>query len=969
MKLITLGLKLEQLLQEKGAYSFSLRNKLEDLLNAQTSLHITSTAKKNLIHEPAQKYMAFFLETLRKPKSHQLRERICRENPYEHLMSLSEQNNPLAIFKWSQIIHILIERLPWYMSQNEQLLKFYRKAVEINIANKHWLDETEPKRYSPTSTLIPIEAQQFVINLKILILFAENIETGLVEEKISLLFFLVEFCELKTTLYLNFVKLFFKHTLPKIYNQEKQRLVFLRYLKKYVENFNVDHGTISPNDHYFKMMNVYIMLPILNNIFEKGDLETSILFHPQVLGELNNIIKLISNPDKDKPHEMYPTWWLIEYTILLDYILAKTNFRTLRQERMHESLRVNQDVSKFLHDLTHFSWKNLVPKQETSKLLVNLSKLLVSRIKSHSDTFDNYMDFIYELYAAILNKNEDIMDEENKQIWINAVDVILPAMSEAARNSPEESDPTQMPKSWGIDFFKAMETNFSDRVAPASKEKAMIATRWWASILKNRELIFSHRQHIIDLPKLVITITQMVKTSAWVTPAYFFDFILMTIGWHIRNCKQIAAESPEHRFEDLLREETRREQILSKLLQDYLIKEDDQGQSLLRIYFLYRFYNLLFDKNKQQFDCIQNLLVSLKKRYPAQAAKDEYIPKKYKTIFVYLNVCLMVLYHPKAHEMRDKDPEILKELFDYLMKEQSHSRMKEILRYTFTIPLNYHIIRRIVRLSDESRQAEYLETLRVKCMESVKLNTAESARNPDTMDSLAIWPALLLCRIVFEFKPDLFKDDHDNITAMASMFMKQFFSKKTSKENITFSGIGDEPSNYNENQDILDKCFYCLNSDTQETRINIKTYYRGYTILMLRILTKLMDKSAVAKYEAEGEFNLPPPLAQNQPPDRRLKFGHLIEYYFEVLRNSNPLDHELKLEVLMMLRCFLVPHTIKNNIYKGLAKDKDFISPKLKMSIVNAVRLETLFKRADGMKPRIKMFMDHLWQFVMDIIE
>jgi hypothetical protein len=966
MKLITLGLKLEQLLQEKGAYSFSLRNKLEDLLNAQTSLHITSTAKRNLTQEPAQKYMNFFLETLKKPKSHQLRERICRENPYDYLATLSEQNNPFAVYKWSQIIQILIERLPWYMSQNEQLLKFYRKLVETNIKDKHWLDETEPKKYAPNSTLVPIEAQQFVLNLKILVLFAENIETGLVEEKISLLFFLVEFCELKTTLYLNFIKTFFKYTLPKQYSQEKQKSVFLRYLGKYVEDFNESHGKICPNDHYFKMMNVYIMLPILNNIFEKGDLETSILFNPQVLGDMNNIIKLISSPERDRPHEIYPTWWLIEYTILLDYVLAKTNFRTLRYDRMPEMLKNGGEVNRFLHDLTHFSWKNLVPKQETSKLLVNLSKLLVSRIKSHSDIFDKYMDFIYELYAAILNKNEDIMDDENKQI--NAVDVILPAMNEAAHNVPDENPKTSLPKSWCEDFLKAMETNFSDRVAPASKDKAMIATRWWTSILKNRELLFAHRQHIIEVPKMVHLVTHMVKTSNWVTPAYFFDLILMNIGWHIKHCKQLASNSPERQFDVVLREETRREQILLKLLHDFLIKDEDQAQSLLRVYFLYRLYHLIFDKSKQHFDCIQSLLTTLRKRYPPQNAKDEYVPKKYKNIFVYMNVCLQVLYHPKAQEMREKDPEILRDLLEYLMKELSQSRLKELARYTFGIPLSYHIIKRVIKLSDESRQNEYLEILKLKCIESIKLATiiSDSARTPaENPDSLSIWHALLFSRIIFEYKPDLFKDDHDAIASMASMFMKQFFGKKNSKETITFSNIGEEPIFYNENHDILDKIFYCSNADTAETRVNIKHYHRGYTILMLRILTKLMDKSAVAQYEAAGEFSLP----QGSALDRRNRFGHLIEYFLEVLRNGHPMDHELKLEVLLMLRCLIVPHTIKTTIYKNLAKEKDFISPKVKMSIINTIRLETLFKRADSMKPRIKMFTDHLWQLIIDIIE
>lgn len=988
-RVITQGLKLEQLLQEKGAHSFSLKSKLEDLLNAQTSLNITTAAKKNLGNEAGQKYMNFFLETLKKSKSHQLRERICRENPSEYLMVLTtaETQNPLSIYKWSQIIHILMERLPWSMSQNEQLLKFYRKAVQSSIKQQHWLDETEPRRYAVNSPLIPIEAQQFVLNLKILVLFAENIETGLVEEKISLLFFLVEFCDLKTTLYLNFVKLFFKQTLPKLYSQEKQRLVFLRYLEKYkVEDFTKSHGEICPNDHYFKMMNVYIMLPILNNIFEKGDLETSILFHPQVLTEMTDIIQLISKPQEGKPHEIYPTWWLIEYTIFLDYILAKANFRALRPEKMMDSNRTIQEVKQFLHDLTHFSWKNLVPKQETSKLLVNLSKLLVSRIKSHSDIFDPHMDFIYELYGAILNKNEDVVDEENKNIWISAVDVILPAMSEAAQRLAPDDAKGGLPKTWCEDFLKAMETNFSDRAAPASKEKAIIATRWWTSILKNRELLYPHRQLIIEVPKMVVMVTSMVKTSIWVTPAFFFDLILMNIGWHIKYYKQQVSENPDQNLDNVLRDETRREQILIKLSQDFLIKEDDSGQSLPRIYFLYRLYHLIFDKTKIQFDYIDKMLDYLKMRFPAQNPKDEYIPKKFKTIFVYMNVCLLVLYQPKAHEMRERDPETLRKLFEYLIKEICQTRlMKENVRYTFTIPLFYHIIRRIIKLSDENRQNEYLETLRSKCIESIKIAIvpSEGARaNQENPESILIWHALIFCRIIFDQKPDLFKDDHDCIAAMVSMFMKQLFSKKNSKDNVNLTNIGDEPSSYNENQDILDKIFCCSNADTVETRVNIKNCYRGYTILMLRILTRLMDKSSVAHYEASGEFTLPGVILSQMTPqqqqtvnhflnDKKHRFGYLIEYFFEVLRNANPLDHELKLEVLMMLRCFLVPHTVKNTVYKGLAKERDFLSPKLKMCIINAtsVRIETLFKRADGMKPRIKMFMDHLWQLIIDIIE
>ena len=89
----------------------------------------------------------------------------------------------------------------------------------------------------------------------------------------------------------------------------------------------------------------------------------------------------------------------------------------------------------------------------------------------------------------------------------------------------------------------------------------------------------------------------------------------------------------------------------------------------------------------------------------------------------------------------------------------------------------------------------------------------------------------------------------------------------------------------------------------------------------------------------------------------------------EFLKNPGQADYDIKIEVLMLLRCLLIPQSVKSPVYKGLAKDKDFLTLNQKINIINWLELDQFVRNKEGKKPAMKLFTDHLWRLIVDFVE
>jgi hypothetical protein len=105
-----------------------------------------------------------------------------------------------------------------------------------------------------------------------------------------------------------------------------------------------------------------LVLPILKNAFEtKQD-------HLILTQEVINLLRVKIDSLHKEESSQYESWVLVELSLIIDYILTKTN------------MSVNEvDFNKLLDDVLMFTWKNITRENH---LLKNLSKLVVTRLIS-----------------------------------------------------------------------------------------------------------------------------------------------------------------------------------------------------------------------------------------------------------------------------------------------------------------------------------------------------------------------------------------------------------------------------------------------------------------------------------------------------------------------------------------------------------------------------------------------------------
>lgn len=248
--------------------------------------------------------------------------------------------------RWSLFIRILRKKIPNWIVLDRGLIKFYKARLEQLLAQQSPFSSEMNMRSSP------VLKDHFITVLKIVVSYCLNQKTD-----VGLVFTLLKVVELKAKSDLEFIHDFFKYKVPAHYTLQSQEKLFKQFLEK------INSESIRQEGNTLKLANRLVVIPILREVFKGG--HDSHILTSEVVTILRSKIKfLYENPGE-------PAWVLIELSLLLDYIVAKTNF-TNSHEEFHELLK----------DVLIFAWTNVGTPREGNKMLKNMSKLLVSRLIS-----------------------------------------------------------------------------------------------------------------------------------------------------------------------------------------------------------------------------------------------------------------------------------------------------------------------------------------------------------------------------------------------------------------------------------------------------------------------------------------------------------------------------------------------------------------------------------------------------------
>jgi hypothetical protein len=970
MKMLSKGIEIEKRLQDKSVYFYSLKPQLQKLLNQQSSVIISSFTKTRLKSEA---YFSFVVETLKKPDSHPLRERICRDDPMDFIKELAKEHDDKKIsldeyndklYRWSKVVYVLVKNIPWFLSRNQGLISFYHKLFKDMIKKISSIE----KKYELPSPEIQVAMDMFVIVLKILVTIVSNCEEVIPKEKMNIIFDLVDVLDLKIMYYTNFINKFFKFTITKSLSENQQKQVFLTYLQFYNYDPSNRLSKVKEDKFYLKCLNNDLILPLLSNAFNKEEVEKTFILSREVIDELQDIMKA-NNDDLEK----LPGWLKIELTVMLDYLLCKVDTRTLREDKL--VFVKERDINDLLHNVVLFAWKSIVRKKDSSKLLANMSKLLVSRIKNHSSILndEDSMKYIYELFNSVIHMNEDVVDEETKQIWLNICDIILPEIKQNSANDPARAN------KWFEDFIKAMEMNEPTTSQSRDLSSGGSSSRWWIAILRNRQLMYPFRSYIMDQnSSMSFAFSYWLYIRNWLsmpkTPYMLYDVLLLYINWYMRDFKNcILSGQSTDKIGNLT---IQKEEFFMSVFRELIKKDDDYNTGYLtRSYFLFRAFTLFIGKNNMDHDAYIRLLNTYKKKGAAVLSTNEPNPllvkRRLKTNFVMMNICLVILYHPKIKIEGERDPskepkdkELINTIYDFVIKEMPQKQSKEYMKYPYLVSLAYHIIKRILIILDKDSRDDLLVSIFSKSNESnrVIFGNRDANRAPDN-ECLSLWVAVLLYKFIYDYKPEMLEQQIETYIQLSRLFCDYLKNKKFSKEVQT----QEDTVTFDENEDILEKFFVCYNVDSQDPKYIYKGYYKGYCVLAMRILMKFIDKESIPFFDMLA--NEIPITAANKNNIKMDIPQVFLEVATDLLSNLLHSEIDIKLEILVLIRCLLLPLTVKTPVYKKLAIEKDFLSPEHKIGILNTLKIDQLLKKNEGGRPVNKIFLTHLWQLVVDFVE
>lgn len=180
---------------------------------------------------------------------------------------------------------------------------------------------------------------------------------------------------------LSFLQKFFKETIPKKYDFTTQREILSRFLNNLEEKRREDcQDQVRLGSHL-------LVLPILKNAFESG--QDHMILTQDLIQNLRKKIDFFYKEESSQ----YEPWVLVELSLIIDFILTKTNLRTQETDQT--------EFNRLLDDVLMFTWKNITRE---NPLLKNLSKLVVTRLISRFEKLKepNKIGYIHQLYLSVI---------------------------------------------------------------------------------------------------------------------------------------------------------------------------------------------------------------------------------------------------------------------------------------------------------------------------------------------------------------------------------------------------------------------------------------------------------------------------------------------------------------------------------------------------------------------------------------
>lgn len=95
----------------------------------------------------------------------------------------------------------------------------------------------------------------------------------------------------------------------------------------------------------------------------------------------------------------------------------------------------------------------------------------------------------------------------------------------------------------------------------------------------------------------------------------------------------------------------------------------------------------------------------------------------------------------------------------------------------------------------------------------------------------------------------------------------------------------------------MDQFFVCQDINPYPENLSPRLYYKGYSILLLRMLVINFD-SVLTNW----------------------KERNLIQILQNILQKIGFADYDLKLEALMLVKCIMLPHLVKSKVYLKIAQ-------------------------------------------------
>lgn len=257
------------------------------------------------------------------------------------------------------------------------------------------------------------------------------------------------------------------------------------------------------------------------------------------------------------------------------------------------------------------------------------------------------------------------------------------------------------------------------------------------------------------------------------------------------------------------------------------------------------------------------------------------------------------------------------------------------------IPLSYEIMKKIYLLSDSEQREKLLIEICQQAGNSVNLvvQTYKEKDQHSSGDFLSLWVAILHFKLIYEIKPDLLIDYISPLFDLIIIFI-EYISKNSKRE--------EEPEvEFNTDKDILDKYFFCENLDIMtETNSNSKSYYKGYAIIILRILI----------YHLNISWNLK-------------SKSSIMSIFTQIFQKVGYTDYDLKIEALMMVKCIVLPNLVTSPVYRKVSENLKNHNDDDKIRIFLKLDPENFFASKEMDNKGYKIFINIYWEMLIQFLD